>query len=122
MNIVIIEQNKIYRESLKVALNQIYDFNVVCDIENISYPENITNVEINLILIDCSFGKIVCNEIMNKTLSVWPEVRFLLLADYKQECNIHKAKSCDIILKNSSKEEFEIKIRGQQLNEINELN
>jgi len=113
MNIVIIEQNKIYRESLKVALDQIYDFNVVCDVENISYPEDLSHADINLILIDFSFGKNRCNEIMNKTLSVWPGVRFLLLADYKQECIIHKDKSCDIILKNSSKEEFEIKIREQ---------
>jgi DNA-binding NarL/FixJ family response regulator len=115
MNIVIIEKNKIFRESLKTALNQISGFKVVCDTENISYLQDFTNIDINLILIDYSFGKNRCNEIMNKIHSVWPEVRFLLLADYKQECNIHKDKSCDIILKNSSKEEFKIKIREQQL-------
>jgi len=35
MNIVIIEQNKIYRESLKTALDQIPDFKVVFDTDNI---------------------------------------------------------------------------------------
>ena len=117
MKIVIIEKNKIFRESLKTALNQISGFKVVGDAENISYLQDFTNIDINLILIDCSFGKSRCNEIINKTLSVWPEVRFLLLADYKEECNINQDKSRDVILKNSSKEEFENKIREQQLNE-----
>ena len=117
MNIIIIEQNKIYRESLKVALDQIYDFNVVCDVENISYPENISNVDINLFLIDYSLGKAKCNDIINNALFKWPSVKFLLLTNYKEESNIYMNKSINVILKNSCKKEFEDKIRELQLNE-----
>jgi len=116
MNIVIIEQNKIFRESLKTVLNQIPDFEVVFDADNNWYPEEMRNVVVNLILIDYSFGKTKCNEAMNKALLVWgTTVKFLFLTDYKEECANNNIKSSDIILKHSSKKEFENKIRKHQL-------
>ena len=117
MNIVIIEENKIFRESLKTALNQIPDFEVVFDADNNRYPEEISNIPVNLILIDYSAGKNKCSETMNKALLVWgTTVKFLFLTDYEEVCAINGIKTSDIILKNSSKKEFENKIRKHQLN------
>jgi DNA-binding NarL/FixJ family response regulator len=115
MNIVIIDQNIIYRESLKTALDQIPDFNVVWDTDNSGYLETINNVHADLILIDYSdFVKINGNELMLKAVSQWPGVKFLLLTTYKEERALNTLKPIDVILKNSTKKEFENKIKKLQ--------
>ena len=121
MNIIIIDQNIIYRESLRTALDQIPDFKVVFDMDNPGSLENINNIQVHLILIDYSFGKIKCNETMMKAVSLWPGVKFLLLSTYKEECNLNSIKTIDFMLKNSSKKEFENKIRNQQSASKNEM-
>ena len=116
MNIVIIEQNKIFRESLKTVLNQIADFEVVFDADNNCFPEDISNIQVNLILIDCNLGKDKFNETIKKAIKVWgPSIRCIFLTDYKEECTINGIESSDIILKSSSKKEFENKIRKQEI-------
>ena len=114
MNIVIIDQNIVYRESLRTALDQIPDFKVVFDMDNTGSLENLYNIQVHLILMDYSFGKIELNEMMAKAVSLWPDVKFLLLSTYKEECNLNSFKAIDAILKNSTKKEFENKIRQQQ--------
>jgi DNA-binding NarL/FixJ family response regulator len=117
MNIVIIEQNKTYRESLKTALSQVNDFKVVFDAGDNRFPETISNVQVNLLLLDYSFGEVKCNETITAALSIWPAVRFLLMTNYKEECNYDSIKTTDFISKTLSKKEFEEKIRAQQTNE-----
>jgi len=121
MNIVIIEQNKIFRESLKTALNQVNDFKVVFDADDSRFPETISNVQVNLLLLDYSFGKITCDKTIAAALSIWPAVRFLFLTNYKEECDLNFTKADKAILKNSSKKEFEDKIRAQQSKKMNKL-
>jgi DNA-binding NarL/FixJ family response regulator len=116
MNIVIIEQNKTYRESLKTALSQVNDFKVVFDAGDSRFPESISNVQVNLLLLDYSFGEIKCNETITAALSIWPAVRFLYLTNYKEEFAFDSMKTTGAILKNSSKKEFEDKIREQKSN------
>ncbi len=116
MNIVIIEQNKIFRESLKTALNQVNDFKVVFDADNSLFPETISHAQVNLLLIDYDLGEASCNETIANALSIWPAVRFLFLTNYKEECDLNFTKTEEAILKNSSKKEFEDKIRGHQSN------
>ena len=111
MNIIIIEQNKIYRESLRTALCQVNDFEVVFDAGNSRFPESLNKVKVNLILIDYDFGEVKCNDTILKALSIWPTVRFLFLTDYKEECNFDTIKTSGAILKNSSKKEFECRIK-----------
>jgi DNA-binding NarL/FixJ family response regulator len=111
MNIVIIEQNKIFRESLKTALDQIPDLKVVFDTDNPGSLESLDNIQVHLILIDYNLGKVKCNETMNNAISLWPDVKFLLLTTYKEECNLNGIKATDVLLKNSSKKEFEYKIK-----------
>ena len=116
MNIVIIEQNKTYRESLKTALCQVNDFKVVFDADNSLFPETICHVPVNLLLIDYDLGEAACNETIAKARSVWPSARILYLTNYKEECDLNFTKTEEAILKNSSKKEFEDKIRGHQSN------
>jgi DNA-binding NarL/FixJ family response regulator len=117
MNIVIIEQNKTYRESLKTALSQVNDFKVVFDAGDNRFPETISNVQVNLLLLDYSFGEVKCNETITAALSIWPAVKILYLTNYKEECDLNFINTDQAILKNSSKKEFEDKIRAQQTNE-----
>jgi len=121
MNIVIIEQNKTYRESLKTALCQVNDFKVVFDADNSRFPENISHTQVNLLLIDYDLGEATCIETITKARSVWPTVRFLFLTNYKEEWNLNFTKAEEAILKTSSKKEFEDKIREQQSKKINKL-
>jgi DNA-binding NarL/FixJ family response regulator len=86
-------------------------FEVVFDSDNCRFPETLKHVQVNLILIDYDFGEVKCNETISKALSVWPAVRFLFLTDYKEECNFDNIKISAAILKNSSKKEFECRIR-----------
>jgi len=73
---------------------------------------------VHLIFIDCSLGKILCNETINKAILLWPTVRFLFLINFKEECNFNNNKTIDVIFKNSTKKEFENKIRKQLSNEF----
>jgi DNA-binding NarL/FixJ family response regulator len=116
MNIVIIEQNKIFRESLKTALSQVNGFKVVFDSENCRFPEAINTVQVNELLLDYSFGEVKCNETIAIALSIWPAVSVLFLTNYKEEGNYERMKTTEAILKSSSKKEFEDKIKAQQAN------
>ncbi len=112
MNIVIIEQNKIFRESLKTALKQIAGFNIVFDSDNNGCFDILSDQQIQLILIDNNITKSKCIEIKKKALVLWPSVKFLLLTSFKkEECNIDLDRATNAILKNSSKKDFENRIR-----------
>ena len=111
MNIVIIEQNKIFRESLKTALDQISDFTVISDMDNKGDLQCINNALVDLILIDYSLGVAKCKETIDKALKIWPFVKFFLLTNNKEECNYNYFKTIDTILKSSAKREFENKIK-----------
>jgi DNA-binding NarL/FixJ family response regulator len=121
MNIVIIEQNKTYRESLKTALCQVNDFKVVFDADNSVFPDTIRQAQVNLLLIDYDLSEVTCNETIAKALSIWPAVRFLFLTNYKEECDLNFTKADKAILKTSSKKEFEDKIREHQSKKMNKL-
>ncbi len=112
MNIVIIEQNKIFRESLRTALKQIPGFNIVFDSDNNACFDILSDQQIQLILIDNNITKSKCIEIKKKALVLWPSVKFLILTSFKkEECNIDLDRATNVILKNSSKNEFENRIR-----------
>ena len=112
MNIVIIEQNKTFRESLKTVLNQIQDFVVVFDSENLNKLENPVSCQIQLILIDFSISKEKCVNIITEALRLWPSVKFLFMINYTEEIPPDINTTVDVIHKNASKKEFENKIRN----------
>ncbi len=121
MNIVIIDPNKIYRESLKTALDQVAGFAVVLDSDNYKCLDGICNLQIHQVLIDYGLGRAKCDETMRKALSEWPDAKFLLLTTYREDNNFKGVKTADVILKNSTKKEFEHKIKQQQSMEINNI-
>ena len=113
MNIVIIDRNKIFRESLKTALDQIPEFKVVFDMENTGSLEDIRDIQVHLMLIDYNLGKDKCNETMKKAISLWSDVKFLFLTTYKEDRNFESNKIHGVIMKNSTKKEFEYKIKNE---------
>lgn len=117
MNIIIIEQNKVFRESLKTALDQIPDFKVVLDTDNDSYSETFNKEDIQLTLIDSFLGKSKCSRIIISIRNLWPSMKFLIMINYKEECENNGNNNIGYIFKNSTKKEYEDKIRELQLNE-----
>ena len=111
MNIIIIAQNKTFRESLKTTLDQIQDFEVVFDSDNFYSIENPGQHEIQLILIDFSISKEKCINIITDALSLWHSVRFLFMINYKEEIPPNFSNTVEVIHKNASKQEFENKIK-----------
>ncbi len=116
MNIVIIEQNTIYRKSLKTVLSQIDDFKIVFDSDNGDYLDQIPSAHIDLILLDFSIEKTECNEIINKAIARWQLVKIILLVYFKEDWKNNLRGVTDFIFKNSTKKEFVNKIRETQLN------
>jgi two-component SAPR family response regulator len=114
MNIIIFEQNKVFRESLKTALDQIQDFNVFFDTESDNCPETIYKEDIQLIILDSCLGKNKCSEIISKAVNIWPAVKLLFTINYKEEIN-NGFSNVEYIFKPSTKKEFEDKIRALQL-------
>jgi two-component SAPR family response regulator len=110
MNIIIFEQNKVFRESLKTVLDQIQDFNIFFDTESDNCPETIYNEDVQLIIIDSCLGKNKCREIITKAVNNWPAVKLLFMINYKEEIN-NSFNNVDYIFKPSTKKEFEDKIR-----------
>ncbi|MEI8202213.1 MAG: response regulator [Bacteroidota bacterium] len=116
MNIVIIEQNTIYRKSLKTVLSQIDDFKIVFDSDNGDYLDQIPSLDIDLILLDFSIEKMECDEIIKKAIARWKAVKIILLLQFKEESINKLIGVTDIIFKTSTKKDFENKIRETQLN------
>ncbi len=111
MNIIIIAQNKTFRESLKTTLEQIPDFEVVFATDNFYSIENPGQYKIQLILIDFSIGKEMCVNILTEALCRWQLIRFLFMINYKEEIPPNCNGLADVIKKNAGKQEFENKIR-----------
>ena len=112
INIVIIAQNNIFRESLKTVLNQISGFKIIFDTDNFNSIENPDRYQIQLVLIDFSISKEKCVNIISEALNLWPSVRFLFMTNYSEEIPPNFNNSVDVIHKNASKKEFENKIRN----------
>jgi len=112
MNIAIIEKNNFYRESLKTALNQIIDFKVVFDADNIfSFYQSTDKYDFHIVLLDFTFYQ---NENITKIFQLLPYIRILILSNYTENCffNIQIDNTfLDFISKCSDKKKFEQKIR-----------
>jgi len=112
MNIAIIENNNFYRESLKTVLNQIDDFIVVFDTDNInSFFQFIDIYDFQIILLDFTFYQ---NENIEKILKKLTDIKFLILSNYTEKCFFDYQidnNSLDFIPKCSNKNLFEQKIR-----------
>jgi DNA-binding NarL/FixJ family response regulator len=110
-NIAIIEKNTFYRESLKIVLNQIDDFNVVFDTDNILPLFQIADIQsIQILLLDYDFYE---NENLIKIEQFSPSIKLLILSNYSENYffDKHKERGLNFISKCSTKFLFEQKIR-----------
>jgi DNA-binding NarL/FixJ family response regulator len=110
IDIAIIDQNQIYRESLKVLLEQIDGFHVVYISGNGENMENFRNLPVRVILLDDGLGKEKCSELIIEAEKLWESVSILFLSMYTGEAD-PGTRPGRFILKNSIKMEFEKKIK-----------
>jgi|GEM_PF-1284205 len=107
MNIAVIEQNKIYRESLGTVLNQINDFNVVYCGDNLDdLIQHHEKDKIALILIDY--------HLLGQITKLFYDIKIISISDFDEiypEENLSAKGIAGVIFKNTSKKELEKKIR-----------
>ncbi|MEI6575940.1 MAG: hypothetical protein WCO63_07165 [Bacteroidota bacterium] len=116
MNIAIIGQNFIFRDSLKILLNQVAGFNVIFDSDEAIKLTGFQDfLSIDVVLFDdCMRSESFCNSI-HKTKQLHAKAKILLLTDptdYYYWINQKEFPVDGILLKDLGKKEFEMEIRG----------
>ncbi len=111
MNIAIVEQSKAYSESLKILLNQIPDFRVVFDTDNNSdFFQFLKTGKIDILFLDFECIETGGPEIMLNFSNRFPTSKIIVLTYSLEVCryeNILQTYQLDVMLKNSTKKDFE---------------
>ncbi|MBE0648176.1 MAG: response regulator transcription factor [Bacteroidales bacterium] len=110
IHIAIIDQNKIYRESLKMVLEQIDGFRVVLDSSDSNWVNSANNISVQLMIIDGSIGKEKCNELVNYVLTNGISRKTLVLVMFSEDLDMYEGE-VETMLKSAGKREFEERIR-----------
>lgn len=116
MNIAILEKNKLYRESLKTILNQINDFKVIYegdDLQNVIKLHQLKNVDI--MIVDYKIIKSKSEFNLHREKELFPDTRLVVLAESDEMLNLsylNSSPSKQIIFRNIEKQELERKIRN----------
>ncbi len=113
MNIAIIEKNELYRESLKTVLNQIDDFNVVCDCDNFDPLFHLKN-KIELVLIDYNVIEGKRSQNIQQIIKIFSDIKIIVITDYGEISNFDDLRNksvTDVIYKSANKKVFETIIR-----------
>jgi len=110
IHIAIIDQNKIYRESLKMLLEQIDGFKVVLDSPDGNYITSSFNIPAQIMIIDGSMGKEKCRGLIKHAGIEGRSVKILILAMFREELENDYGQA-EVILKSSGKREFEERIK-----------
>lgn len=115
-NLAIVEENRLYRESLRLALSQIDDFNIVLDGDTIDDIARISAVQfIDLVLLSIDVGKINGYDPLMQLRRRFPQLNILVLLDYPETCYYENAISegaNDAIPKFSRKQVIEQHVRA----------
>jgi len=115
-NLAIVEENRLYRESLRLALSQIDDFNIVLDGDTIDDIARISAVQfIDLVLLSIDVGKINGYDPLMQLRRRFPQLNILVLLDYPETCYYENAISKganNAIPKFSGKEVIEQHVRS----------
>ncbi len=116
MNIAIIEPNQILRDSLRVLLEQVCDFQVVFDSGCIEDFFKYIDVRlVNVVLLDEDRGTENLPGDIQKSRILSSGIKIIILSDPEAHYylkNYLKYEVEGILLKNSTKQEFENKIRS----------
>jgi DNA-binding NarL/FixJ family response regulator len=125
MNIAIVEQNKLYREGLKVLLNQTPDFRVVFDTDNYSdFLQFIKTNSTYIVFIGFECIETQCSKKLPEFIKLHPETKIIVLTPSLEICryeSIIQTFCMDVMLKNSSKKDFVKRIRKIEKNALNPL-
>lgn len=115
MNIAIVEQNKLYREGLKTLLNQTPDFRVVFDTDNNSdFLQFLKTNSTDIVFLDFEYIENHCSEKLSEFIKLHPETKIIILTHSLEICRyetIIQTYCLDVMLKNSSKKDFDKHIR-----------
>ena len=122
MNLAIVEQNKLYREGLKILLNQTPDFRVVFDTDNNSdFLQFIKTNTTDIVFLGFECIENQCSEKLLEFIQLHPETRIIVLTHSLEICRyetILQTYQLDVMLKNSTKKEFEKHIRETVNNKL----
>ncbi|TSA27058.1 MAG: DNA-binding response regulator [Bacteroidetes bacterium] len=116
IHIAIIDQNKTYRESLKTILEQIEDFRVVHDSPDGKCFNGSDDIPVHILMIDGSMSKGKCSELVQNTLTSSISIKTIVLAMFNEELDYDYGKT-EVMLKSSSKREFELRIKKMMANQ-----
>ena len=115
MNLAIVEQNKLYREGLKILLNQTPDFRVVFDTDNNSdFLQFIKTNSTDIVFLGFECIENHCSEKLPEFIQLHPETKIIVLTHSLEICRyetIIQTLCLDVMLKNSSKKDFDKHIR-----------
>ena len=115
MNIAIVEQNKLYREGLKVLLNQTPDFRVVFDTDNNSdFLQFLKTNSTDIVFIGFECIETQCSKKLLEFIKLHPEIKIIVLTPSLEICRYEtliQTYCMDVMLKNSTKKDFDKHIR-----------
>jgi DNA-binding NarL/FixJ family response regulator len=110
INIAIIDQNEIYRASLKTLLEQIDGFRVVVEAPGIAWIREPASFPVEVVLLDNSFGNEECSEMIRILSDKIASVRTMILVMFREELEFDFG-TTEVILKSSGKQEFDRRIK-----------
>jgi len=115
MNIAIVEKNKLYREGLIALLNQTPDFRVVFDTDtNSDFLHFLKTNHTDIVFLGFECIETQCSEKLLDFIKLHPETKIIVLTPSLELCryeSVIQTYCLDVMLKNSTKKEFERHIR-----------
>lgn len=105
INIALIERNTIHRESLSTLLGQIDGLQVVIESGDGAWIRGFSGPPIHLLILDGSFGREICTDMIKQSSSLGMKVKALILVMFREELT-HDYESGWVMLKSSGKSEL----------------
>jgi DNA-binding NarL/FixJ family response regulator len=122
MNIAIVEQNKLYRESLMALLNQTPDFRVVFDTDtNSEFLQFLKTNSTDIIFLGFECIESQCSQKLLELIKNNPQTKVIVLAPSLEICryeSVIQTYGLDVMLRNSTKIEFDKHIRQAEKKSI----
>jgi DNA-binding NarL/FixJ family response regulator len=115
MDIAIVEPNKLYRESLRALLNQTADFRVVFDTDsNSDFLHYLQTNHSDIAFLGFDGIETQSSHQLLEFIKLHPKTKIIVLAPSLEICRYERViqtYGLDVMLKNSTKKEFEKHIR-----------
>ncbi len=116
INLAIVEENRLYRESLRSVLSQIADFHIVRDEDTVNdIIQNLADQIIDIVLLSIDVGRPKGYDALKQIRRLFPQLNILVLLDYPETCfyeNAMNEGADDAIPKFSGKRVIEQHVRS----------